>query len=310
MLPYVGNSDYCYAYSLHMSLLGGGANPATLPTPGFLECLTTMPFGNTYLREAQVFFFDGDPVDQGLTRALETLGWTCQLERGGDEQLALRRLHTAIQQGPVLLGPLDMGYLTYNPNYRFAGGSDHFLVVLAIEHEHVRVHDPKGFPYATLPLSELLQAWRAERLEHIDNAAYTLRSAFRQVETVSRQEMIARTLSFVPASLQRDPGGPAVYGGVRALRMLAQTLHAEVPERLAEHLRYWALPLAVRRKLDSQAFLAEGQKPEAARLLDQQARLLGQAQYSATQGAWPSVAMLIEQVTTLEECLIDHCASW
>ncbi len=61
------------------------------------------------------------------------MGWTCRLEQGGDEQRALERLRAAAQEGQVLIGPLDMGYLTYNPNYRFSSGADHFLVVLAVE---------------------------------------------------------------------------------------------------------------------------------------------------------------------------------
>jgi hypothetical protein len=280
MLPYVGSGDYCYAYSLYMSLLGSGANADTLPSPGFLECLTTMPFGNTYLNKARLFFFDGLDPHQGLTRAIETLGWTCRLEQGGDEQRALERLRAAAQHGPVLIGPLDMGYLTYNPNYPFLGGADHFLVVLAIEPDHVLVHDPKGFPCATLPFENLLKAWRAERIGYVDEG-YILRADFRPVETVSRQQMILRTLPCIRCNVQRDPGWPEVYGGLRALSMLVQILRTQMPDHLASHLLYFALPLATRRKLDAQAFLLEGNRPEAARLLEQQARLLGQAQYPA-----------------------------
>jgi hypothetical protein len=309
MLPYVGSGDYCYANSLHMSLLGSGANPDTLPSPGFLECLTTMPFGNTYLNEAKLFFFDGFDPHQGLTRAIETLGWVCRLEQGGDEQTSLQRLREAVQHGPVLLGPLDMGYLTYNPSYPFLGGADHFLVVLAVESDHVLVHDPKGFPYATLPFDALLQAWRAERIPYIDET-YTMRADFRPVEAVSRQEIIARTLPFIRKNVQRDPGGPEVYGSVRALGLLAETLRTEVPDHLASHLLYFALPLAIRRNLDAQAFLLEGNKPEAAELLEQQARLLGQAQYPGVQHEWSTVAALIEQVAILEERFIATCASW
>ena len=307
MLPYVGSGDYCYANSLYMSLLGSGANPDTLPSPGFLECLTTMPFGNTYLNEAELFFFDGLDPHQGLTRAIETMGWTCRLEQGGDEQGALQRLRAAIQHSPVLIGPLDMGYLTYNP-YAF-GGADHFLVVLTVEHDHVLVHDPKGFPYATLPLEDLLKAWRAERIDYIDEA-YTLRADFQRVETVRRQEMIMRTLPFILSNLQRDPPGPEVSGGVHALRMLAQTLRTQMPDHLPAHLLSFAFPLAVRRKLDAQAFLVEGKMPEAAALIEQQARLIGQAQYPGMQRMWSSVASLIEQVATLEERLVAICASW
>lgn len=309
MLPYVGSGDYCYANSLCMSLLGGGANPADLPSPGFLECLTTMPFGNTYLDKAKLFFFDGLDPHRGLTRAIETLGWTCRLEQGGDERGALERLRAATQYGPVLIGPLDMGYLTYNPNSPFLGGADHFLAVLAVEPDHVLVHDPKGFPCATLPFEDLLKAWRAERVAYVDEA-YIMRAGFRPVETVSRQEMIRRTLPFIRLNVQREPEEPEVFGGARALGMLVQMLHTGIPDHLASHLLYFALPLAVRRKLDARAFLLEGNRPEAARLLEQQARLLGRAQYPGVQHDWSSVATLIEQVATLEERLIAVCASW
>jgi len=309
ILPYIGSGDYCYANCLYMSLLGGGANPDHLPSPGFLECLTTTPFGYLYLKAAKRFFFGGVDPHQGLTRAIETLGWTCRLEQGGDEHSALERLRAAIQQGPVLIGPLDIGYLTYNPSAPFIGGADHFVVVLAVEPDHVLVHDPKGFPCATLPLENLLKAWRAERIAYVEEP-YILRADFRPVETVSRQEMIRRTLPFIRLNLQRDPGGPEVYGGMRALGMLVQTLRTEMPEHLASQLFYFALPLAILRKLDAQAFLAEGNRPEAARLLEQQARLLGQAQYPGVQHEWSAVATLIEQVATLEEHLLAVCQSW
>jgi hypothetical protein len=65
--------------------------------------------------------------------------------------------------------------------------------------------------------------------------------------------------------------------------MLAEILRVEAPEHLAGHLTYFALPLAVWRNLDAQAFLTEGNQPQAAELLEQQARLLGQAQYLAVQ---------------------------
>ena len=111
MLPYIGSGDYCFSNSLHMSLLGSGAQASSLPETGFLECLTTMPFGYTYFKEAELFFFSGPNPDLGLTRAIQTLGWTCKVESGGDEGEAFARLRAAFQHGPVLIGPLNMGYL-------------------------------------------------------------------------------------------------------------------------------------------------------------------------------------------------------
>jgi hypothetical protein len=39
LIPYAGKSEYCYANSLHMSLVGAGADARDLPEVGFLECL-------------------------------------------------------------------------------------------------------------------------------------------------------------------------------------------------------------------------------------------------------------------------------
>ncbi|HZU68376.1 MAG TPA: hypothetical protein VFA09_13960 [Ktedonobacteraceae bacterium] len=74
MLSYIGSGDYCFSNSLHMSLLGSGASAESLLATGFLECLTTMPFGYTYFKEAELFFFSSPNPDLGLTRAIETLG--------------------------------------------------------------------------------------------------------------------------------------------------------------------------------------------------------------------------------------------
>src|SRR5438270_7062002 len=312
MLAYVGSGDYCFSNSLHMSLLGSGSPTEGLPSTGFLECLTTMPFGYTYLKEAELFCFSGPNPDQGLTRAIETLGWTCQVERGGTEGEALTRLRAAAQHGPVLIGPLNMGSLTYNPNYPYLEGADHYIVVLSVEEDHVLVHDPKGFPCAALPVENLLKAWRAERipLAYAADKPYTLRAAFRPVEASSRKAMIERTVPFIGANLRQELWEPGVYGGVVALRMLAQTFHTQVPEHLATHLFYFALPLGLRHKVDAQLFLREGNQSEAAGLIEEQASLLGQAQYAGVQRSWSEVAALIEQVATLEERLLTVCQSW
>jgi hypothetical protein len=311
MLPYIGSGDYCFSNSLHMSLLGSGASAETLPPTGFLECLTTMPFGYTYLKDAELFFFSGPNPDLGLTRAIETLGWTCKLERGGDEEEALARLQAAVQHGPVLIGPLNMGYLTYNPTHTYLLGSDHYIVVLNMEEDHVLVHDPKGFPSVALPVENLLKAWRAEGMDLVyTDEPYTMRTAFRPGEARSRQQMVERTLPHISANLRQELWQPGMPAGVTALRMLAQTFHTEVSEKLAVHIFYFALPLGLRHKVDAQLFLREGNQFEAADLIEEQSRLLGKAQYAGVQHSWAEVATLIEQVATLEERLLNVCQSW
>jgi hypothetical protein len=311
MLPYIGSGDYCFSNSLYMSLLGSGAHASSLPETSFLECLTTMPFGYTYFKEAELFFFSGPNPDLGLTRAIETLGWTCKLEHGGDEREAFSRMQAAVQQGSVLIGPVNMGHLTYNPNHAYLLGADHYLVVLGLEEDHVLVHDPKGFPSAALPVENLLKAWRAEEMDLVyTDEPYTMRTAFRPGEANNRRQMIEQTLPQIRANLRQELWKPGMYGGVTALRMLAQTFRTHVSERLAVHLFYFALPLGLRHKVDAQVFLREGNQSEAAGLIEEQARLLGKAQYAGVQRSWTDVATLIEQVAGLEERLLVVCQSW
>lgn len=311
MLAYIGSGDYCFSNSLHMSLLGSGIPAESLPSTSFLECLTTLPFGYTYLKEAELFFFSGPNPDLGLTRAIETLGWTCRLEYGGNEQEALARLRAAVQHGPVLIGPLNMGYLTYNPNHPYLMGADHYVMVLSMQEDHALVHDPKGFPCAALPVENLLKAWRAEGMDLVyTDDPYMMRTDFRPREPRSRKQMIEQTLPFIRANLHQERWKPGMFGGVPALHMLAQTFSTQVPDSLAVHLFYFALPLGLRHKVDAQVFLREGNRSEAAELIEEQAHLLGQAQHAGVQRSWLEVAALVEQVAMLEERLLTVCQAW
>ncbi len=213
---YSGSGAYCYANSLHMCLRAAGFD--LVPEPGFLECLTTMPFGAGYIRLEQGALPLLSPVtvdpDTGLTRALAALGWTCREGKGGDEAEALARLREGLTHGPVVLGPLDMGYLSYRPDCAHGPGADHHIAVLALEDDHALVHDPDGYPYAVLPLADLLTSWQADSIAW-KRGAYRMRYAFRQERQRSREDMIARTLPLIRENLLADPGGPVEYGGGR-----------------------------------------------------------------------------------------------
>lgn len=311
IVAYAGNGAYCYSNALHMSLRTAGAMGANLPDPGFLECLTTMPFGCTYLRGADgsLVFFDGLDPEQGMRRALRALGWACDEWHGtgdgagqADGEEALGRLRAAVAAGPALLGPLDMGLLPYRPGTPRARGADHYIVALATEGGRVRVHDPGGYPCAVLGEGELLDAWQADAIDY-KSGPYTLRSGFRRIESVDRAAAVARTLPLARENVVRDPDGPARYGGPRALRLLAADLRGAVPAGLAGHLTGFALPLGARRALDAAGFLAEADRPAAARAMETQALLLGEAQYLAARGRWPEAADVAERLARLQDDL-------
>ena len=307
LLSYTGNCAYCYANSLYMSLLGAGANAQELPDPGFIECLAGGPFGKLYLRleDGPLMFFSSpfsDP-DLGLKRAIELLGWECQEWYGEDSQEALSRLREAVEVAPALVGPVDQGYLSYYPDYRHAPGYDHFVVALAVEDDHVLLHDPGGYPCAVIPVKNFLEAWRAESIAY-GRGPYTLRSHFRQVHQTGRQEMIQQALPSLRELVQANPGGPVAYGGVEALQLLTNDLRGQVPASISNTLVQFVLPLASRRSLDAAAFLREAGKPDAAGLMERQALLTGQAQSMAVRQQWSDVATVVEQLIHIEQQLV------
>ena len=55
------------------------------------------------------------------------------------------KLETFLSNGPVVLGPLDMGHLIYNPNHTILYGVDHFVTVYALDSQYLYLHDPAGF---------------------------------------------------------------------------------------------------------------------------------------------------------------------
>lgn len=303
-LPYTGNSAYCYANSLHMCLTHAGMKD--LPNAGRLECFTGMPFGATFLAvKPEAMFFPSpaslDP-DKGLDVALETLGWTCEVWRGENADEALQQLQNALRYGPVLLGPLDMGYLSYDPHHQYKRGGDHFIVVLAIENDFALLHDPQSYPFATLPTVDLIRAWAANELGYA-TASYTLRYGFGEQRKLKREDIFRKALEVAKRSMLETPNTDVIKGGSHAFLAAASLLRQGPSEVFKNSLIHFVLPLGARRCSDASRLLNDAGVTKASQLKVQKARIYGQAHYQATQQEWEEVATLFENLVSLEEKL-------
>jgi hypothetical protein len=297
---YSGNSTYCYSHSLHMCLELSGMQD--VPAVGLIECMTGMPFGATFLQlEHPLFFPNPTPTDpdRGLTCALETIGWTCQVWRGEEAEAARAKLEAALQAGPVLLGPLDMGFLPYDPNHLHKRGADHFVAALKQEGEMVQVHDPQLYPFASLPLDDLVRALYGKDLGYTEQA-YTLRFNFQERQKVTRTARLDATLQNARELARAHPAGPVAFGGPNAFTRAADLLRRSSLEDFAGLLIQFALPVGARRSLDAACFLQEVGKQEAAQLFSLRAETLGKAQYYGAQGQWAVVAGMFDDLARTE----------
>lgn len=304
---YSGNSAYCYSNSLRMCL--EQASITDLPEVGLIECMTGMPFGAMFLQlEQPMLFPNPTPIDpdSGLTRALEILGWTCELWRSNKAESVSPQLREVLDTGPVLLGPLDMGFLPYDPSHEHKHGADHFVVALRLQEERVQIHDPQLYPFAILPLDELVRSLYATDLGYAKQA-YTMRFNFKPQHKYTRSAILDGTLRSARELIRDHSTGPVVYGGPNAFTRAAELLRQGATDEFANMLTYFVLPVGARRSIDAVSFLAEVGNMDAANLFIDRAEMLGKTQYYAVHKHWDVVAHSFDELarteTELASCL-------
>jgi hypothetical protein len=290
-MEYHGSVPYCYANSVAMLLSAHGEQVY----PGLIEVLTGVglgavqaPDGRTYLSTTP------QQVPAGVGKALELLGFEAATAAGPEDADVLELLRADLAAGPVMLGPLDMGHLTYIPWHRALAGSDHYLVATAVDGERARLQDPAGFPSTALDRQDLARAWRAERIG-APGGPFRRWLRPRRVARPTGRQLYRDAMAFFRATYRDLPPGDA------AIRGLAKHLR---PGRVAEDergfLTAFTFPLGARRALDYADFFAGGGDAELAATKRSQARLLGDCLLAANRDDWRRVADALDTLADLE----------
>ncbi|MGW6276463.1 hypothetical protein [Kribbella sp. NPDC055071] len=279
MIRYRGSGPYCYANSLGMVL-------GDIPVPA-VEVLTGSPFGMHFEESGKPYF---DPAgwdpDLGLEAAIDLLGWSCERSEGGSADEALARLRDACGSGPVMVGPVDIGLLTHQPwSSGTAIGADHWVVVLEVG-DSVLMHDPDGFPFATLPIEQFMLAWRAEKVPF--TASYVLRTDFRPVRAVTVDDALRASIPRAAEWLSSDSAG--------AVHRLAELLAAGIDPELQQHLAGFAVRVGVRRLDDAATWLDIVGADTASAIARDQARILGGLQYPLVRGEFSTAAGILPEL--------------
>ncbi|ANN18423.1 hypothetical protein SD37_24220 [Amycolatopsis orientalis] len=273
-LPYRGSGPYCYAHSLAM-MFGSEA-----PGADVLETVTGSPFGMQLIGGSLPFFdaFGWDP-DLGIGEALDVLGWRAETASEPDPDVAYSRLVESLADGPVLLGPVEMGHLRHQPGMTGPVGADHFLVALAADDTSVTVHDPQGYPYARIPREDFAAAWRAETVAY--GEPHTMRTDFARHTVVAEETAIEASLPRAIRRLSGENDGlpPGTLGNGDAALALAARIDDGCGPELRGHLIHFAVRLGARRAADAASCLRRIGRDDAAAVLTTQARFIGSLQY-------------------------------
>ena len=167
--------------------------------------------------------------------------------------------------------------------------ADHYVVALAIEDGCVLMHDPQGFPYATLPLADFMAAWAADTVDYGAHLAHGLHARLGGLGNRGHPRRAAgraRWLAMDP----RRPVPAGTLGNADAAEALANRLLDGCDDALRMHLIHFAVRVA-RRASDAAACLARAGCPRAAAVAAEQARYIGALQHPLVTRRDASAAM-------------------
>ena len=295
MQMYFGDVSLCYSYSLAMALDAYGYDFKA----EFLEAIMVMGNGASIVKEDEqhpLVFFDNGMPDLSISHSLKILGFDFEefyLKDGAEVDLEeiKRKLETFLSNGPVVLGPLDMGHLTYNPNHTILYGVDHFVTVYAVDGQYLYLHDPAGFACMKVAFKDILEAWKAEAIDY-KRGAYSMWGNFKKVKSPSQTEIYQET-----ARIMRDR---YLDGQSNVLECYAKAVAENGLNTEQKQLhQYFSFKLAAVRNLYLSKFL-KNHDPEGARLKEKLASLFGQAHLSCLKEDYQELAHLLYRIAEVD----------
>ena len=300
MQMYFGDVSLCYSYSLAMALDGYGYDFKA----DFLEAVMVMGNGASIVKEDEqhpLVFFDNGMPDLSISHSLKILGFDYEDfylkdEAEVDLEEIKRKLETFLSNGPVVLGPLDMGHLTYNPNHTILYGVDHFVTVYDIDNQYLYLHDPAGFACMKVAFNDILEAWKAEAIDY-KRGAYSMWGNFKKVKSPSQTEIYQETARIMK---NRYLNGK---NGILECYAKAVAENGLNTEQKQLH-QYFSFKLAAVRNLYLSKFLKD-HDPEGARLKEELASLFGQAHLSCLKEDYQELSNFLYQIAEVDGLFKD-----
>ena len=300
MQMYFGDVSLCYSYSLAMALDSYGYDFKA----DFLEAIMVMGNGASIIKKDDqhpLVFFDNGMPDLSISHSLKILGFDYEDfylkdEAEVDLEEIKRKLETFLSNGPVVLGPLDMGHLTYNPNHTILYGVDHFVTVYDIDDQYLYLHDPAGFACMKVTFNDILEAWKAEAIDY-KRGAYSMWGNFKKVKSPSQTEIYQETARIMK---NRYLNGK---NGILECYAKAVAENGLNTEQKQLH-QYFSFKLAAVRNLYLSKFL-KVHDPEGARLKEELATLFGQAHLSCLKEDYQELSRLLCQIAEVDGLFKD-----
>ena len=295
MQMYFGDVSLCYSYSLAMALDAYGYDFKA----EFLEAIMVMGNGASIVKKDEqhpLVFFDNGMPDLSISHSLKILGFDYEdfyLKDGAEVDLEeiKGKLESFLSNGPVVLGPLDMGHLTYNPNHTILYDVDHFVTVYALDGQYLYLNDPAGFACMKVAFTDIIEAWKADAIDY-KRGAYSMWGNFRKVKSPSQTEIYQETARIMKNRYLNGQSGVLEFYAKSVAENGLNTEQKQLHQ-------YFSFKLAAVRNLYLSKFLKD-HDPEGARLKEELASLFGQAHLSCLKEDYQELAHLLYQIAEVD----------
>jgi len=302
MQNYFGDVSLCYTYSLAMALEAYGYDLR----PEYLEALMLMGNGASIVKDDEehpLVFFDNGMPDLSISHVLEVLGFDYEeyyLREGQavDLDLIRRKLKALLANGPVVLGPLDMGHLTYNPNHTHLYGVDHFVSVYDLDDDYLYLHDPAGFACMKMTFSEFSKAWEAKNIDY-KRGSFSMWGNFQKIKSPTSKEIYKKTSMLMKQ--RYEDGEENVI--VRYAKSVADNGLNEEQKHLHQ---YFSFKLASIRNLYVSNFLKDHDTVRS-ELKENLAKLFGQAHLFCIKEDYQKLSEVLFDIAALDNKFRDLC---
>ncbi|WP_028612475.1 hypothetical protein [Paenibacillus harenae] len=299
MTQYIGNGAYCYANSTSMLLASIGENIS----PSKIEVLTGVGLGAIWVDHLPYFSSWAGMPDKGISEALRILGFEFKEKYSQDgDELPFQQLEQDLRKAPVILGPLDMGYLQYNPDYKNLFGVDHYVLAYDMDDEYIHVHDPAGFPFVSLSHALFERAWKAENVFYRTNGyrywSSPLRTAF-----PTEEEIYHRASTFFKSiykeSQEYAEKENKLYGKEAIVALADKINDGNAAPHFIGHLSYFVFSVGSKRSGDFADFFLPFNK-KLSDLKRRQAHLFGKCQFNMVKNNFQIVSDTLMELASVE----------
>jgi len=303
---FVGRMGYCYSKCLAMIFQLKGDN---YPLP-FIECITTAPFGFVYEPEdGGGFAVSGYNPHVSVGRALKLLRYDNEFRSFSNRDEALGFLRRILEKDVALIGPVDMGFLAYDPYRKFKLGSDHYVVATELIGEQVVVSDPDGYVHVPIRIADFLKAWRADRIRY-KHGPYSLWTIGGRRGRASKEGICEAALRLGLRNLRekrevRRANRILFCTGSMAIQRLAEDIRRKRSSRWLRFYSTFTFRVSAQKCFDSSRFIKEApfvnrDLSRASETRMTQARLYSDAQLHGAMSSFSQVSRTILAISQLE----------